>query len=160
MKKIKYLLYLLLFIIGSSILYDKFRPDILELQNINNSTYDRTKFEKGKHIFIYFSLGCGKCSSLIKKIESNRKYQKNQKIWYVTSHSNVENIKFYCKRIGIKDLSVILIDNHNSIEKIFKLNFVVNYPTICIYDKKMKVREVIENIDENKFFCQIIKINN
>ncbi len=95
------------------------------------------------------SLGCGECEELLIKVREkeevlNRKHQ----IVYVSNEKDKRKIIEFIRNKNINiDTSKVYIDQRDSFENFFNLDFVVNFPTICLYNANNNTKTIIKEID-------------
>ena len=149
MIKLKILFTILLVIVISSFIYTKFTKNNLSLVSLNDIVLNENNLKKNNVLFIYFSLGCGECEELLYKITEreeiiNKKYQ----IVYVSNIKDKLKIIDFIRNKNINiDTSKVYIDQRDSFEDFIDLDFVVNFPTICLYNANNNTKTIIKEID-------------
>lgn len=149
MNKLKISFTILIVIIISSFIYTKFTKNNLNLISLNGKALNENNLKKNNILFIYFSLGCGECEELLIKVTEkeevlNRKYQ----IVYVSNEKDKRKIIEFIRNKNINiDTSKVYIDQRDSFENFINLDFVVNFPTICLYNANNNTKTIIKEID-------------
>jgi hypothetical protein len=149
MNKLKISFTILIVIIISSFIYTKFTKNNLNLISLNGKALNENNLKKNNILFIYFSLGCGECEELLIKVREkeevlNRKHQ----IVYVSNEKDKRKIIEFIRNKNINiDTSKVYIDQRDSFENFFNLDFVVNFPTICLYNANNNTKTIIKEID-------------
>lgn len=148
MNKLKISFVILIAIFFLSFIYTRFTENNFSLISLNGKELNENNLKRNNVLFVYFSLGCGECEELLNKIIKNEEIlNKKYEIIYVSNENDKSKIIEFIKSKGINiDKSNLYIDHRDSFENFINLDFVVNFPTVCLYNVNSNEKTIIKEI--------------